>query len=424
MKFPDQSNGPDLMRFFKSSIVSRLGIVMMLCVAGVLWAATAAQAQGMFAPARKVNDRIITNYDVAQRVAFLELLNTGASDMRQEALTRLTEEAVQQDYARRQGIRVTSDEVADGMAEFASRVELSTEEVLGVMRESGVDAETFRQFVTVGLYWRKVAEREFPGVIAVSDSDVARARDVAAIRGTTRVLVSEIFLPSDPEFADAVRQIMEMIDAARTAEEFSALAREFSLAGTRDQGGRLDWMPLENLPGNIAGPLSTARPGEILGPLELSGAFAYFQLRASDSTRDIPADRIELTYKRLLLPGGRSEANLERVARIRAGVRSCAELGGFASDFSDDALSERTDLQRNIAQSDAVELSRLDRNEVSANTVEGNNLVVLMLCARELQFEERPSDNRMTDMLFDQRIGRMADVKLQELVADAEIRDY
>lgn len=412
------------MRFIKSSIVSRLGIVMMLCVGGMLWMASTAQAQGMFSPARKVNDRIITNYDVAQRVAFLELLNTGAADMREEALTRLTEEAVQQEYARRQGIRVTSDEVAEGMAEFAARVELSVEEVLDVMRESGVDAETFRQFVTVGLLWRKVAEREFPGVVSVTDSDVARARDVAAIRGTTRVLVSEIFLPSDPEFADAVSQIMEMIEAARTAEEFSALAREFSLAGTRDQGGRLDWMPLENLPGNIAAPLSVASPGQIIGPLELSGAFAYFQLRASDSTRDIPADQIELTYKRLLLPGGRSQSNLDRVARISAGVRSCPELGGFARDLSDEALSEVTDLQRNIPQSDAVELARLDRNEVSANTVEGNNLVVLMLCARELQFEDRPSDSRLNDILFDQRIGRMADVKLQELVADADIREY
>ncbi|MDD7971264.1 peptidylprolyl isomerase [Roseinatronobacter alkalisoli] len=412
------------MRFFTSSIVSRLGIVMMLCVGAGLYTATAAQAQGMFAPARKVNDRIITNYDVSQRIAFLELLNVGAADMRQEALSRLTEEAVQMDYARRKGLRVTSDEVSEGVAEFAARVELTAEEVLNVLAQGGVDLDSFRQFVSVGLLWRKIAEREFPGLVAVSDSDVARARDVAAIRGTTRVLISEIFLPSDPEFADAVGQIMDMIAAARSAEEFSAIAREFSLAGSRDQGGRLDWLPLENLPGNIAGPISAASPGEIIGPLELSGAFAYFQLRSRDSTRNIPADQIELTYKRLLLPGGRSEANLERVARIRAEVRSCAELGGFARDLSDDALSERTELQRNIPQSDAVELARLDRNEVSANTVEGNNLVVLMLCARELQFDDRPGTNQLRDILFDQWIGRMADVKLQELVADAEIRDY
>ncbi|MBR3369864.1 MAG: peptidylprolyl isomerase [Rhodobacteraceae bacterium] len=412
------------MRFFTSSIVSRLGIVMMLCIGGVFWAATVAQAQGMFAPARKVNDRIITNYDVSQRMAFLDLLNAGAVDMRQEALTRLTEEAVQQDYAHRRGIRVTSDDVAEGMAEFAARVELSAEEVLQIMRDSGIDVETFRQFVTVGLLWRKVVEQEFPPLVSVTDSDVARARDISAIRGTPRVLLSEIFLPSDPEFAEAVGQIMEMIAGARTQEEFSAIAREFSLAGTRDQGGRLDWMPLENLPGNIAAPVSVANAGEIIGPLDLNGAFAFFQLRATDSTREIPADQVQLTYKRLLLPGGRSAENLDRVARIRANVRSCSELGGFASDLSDAALSERTEFQRDIAQSDAIELARLDRNEVSANTVEGGNLVVVMLCARELQFEGRPEDSQLSDILFDQRMGRMADVKLQELVADAEVQDY
>lgn len=98
--------------------------------------------------------------------------------------------------------------------------------------------------------------------------------------------------------------------------------------------------------------------------------------------------------------------------------------GGFASDLSDAALSERTEFQRDIAQSDAIELARLDRNEVSANTVEGGNLVVVMLCARELQFEGRPEDSQLSDILFDQGMGRMADVKLQELVADAEVQDY
>ena len=413
-----------MMRHLISNILARGAAIMMLAAAVSLWAADAVQAQGMFSPARKVNDRIITNYDVAQRIAFLELMNVGAADMRREAIDRLTEEIVQMQYAARKGIRLSRSEVADGMAEFASRFELSTEEVLGIMAESGIARESFEQFVTAGLKWRRVVEREMPGLVHVGDSDIARARDIAAIRGTQRVLISEIFLPTDPEFADAVAQISQLVEAAGSIEEISDLAREFSLAGSRDQGGRLDWMALDNLPGQIAEPISVARTGEVIGPIEVSGAIAYFQLRGTDSTRDIPADRIELTYKRLLLPGARNEANLARVARIQAEVRDCAELGRFAGDLPDSALDERTELQRAIARSDAVELARLDRNEISANTVEGNNLVVLMLCARELQYDERPSDAMIDNMLFDRRIEGLARVRLEGLIADADIRDY
>lgn len=420
------------MRYFKPFTCSRPGAIAQLLSAFVLLAGlvlqtgAAAQAQGMFAPARKVNDQIITNYEVAQRIIFLELLNVGSADMRQEALDLLTEEIVQMQYAQRQGVRVSNEDIREGMAEFAARLDLTVEQVLDVMAANGVEPETFRQFVRAGLLWRQVVSREVPALIHVSESDVARARDIIAIRGTTRVLISEIFLPSDPEFAEPVAQIMEMIEAARSVEEFSEIAREFSLAGSRDQGGRLEWLPIENLPSQIAGPISAARSGEVLGPFELGGAIAYFQLRALDSSRTIPRDRVQVTYKRLLLPGARSAANLARVAQIRAEVRACAELGRFARDLPEEFLVERTELMRNLPSSDAVELGRLDLNEISANTLEGNNLVVVMLCGREIQLQdgERPSDTQVSNILFDRRADALARVRLDELISDSDIRDF
>lgn len=412
------------MRFPKMSFLCQPSLFVALFLASSMVTSLPLQAQNPFSPARKVNDRVISNYDVQQRMIFLEVLNAGAEDMRDEALRRLTEEAVQRDAARRLNLRVNRDELAEGMAEFAARAELTTDEFVAALAENGVDRETFENFVEVGLLWRKVAARQFPALVNVGSADVARARDTVAILGTQRVLISEIFLPSDPEFADPVSQIMEMIEAARSVEEFSQIAREFSLAGSRDQGGRLDWVPVENLPGQIRGPLSNARAGQIIGPIELGGAIAYFQLRASDSTRDIPADRIMLNYARLLLPGGRSDENMARVAQMRGQVRGCAELGPFARGLPENALIEREALMQDIPSSDALELSRLDRNEISANTTEGGNLVVLMLCARELQFDERPGSDQMQGIVFDRRLDAMANLRVQELIADAEIRDY
>ncbi len=408
------------MRLFDMSSLFRAGLAL---VVAVTLAAPPVAAQGLFSAARKVNDRVITNYDIEQRKAFLEALNPGSADLRAEALRRLTEEAVQRDHARRLNLRVNRDDLREGMTEFAARAELSADEFIALLAENGVGQETFESFVEAGLLWRRVVAGTLRPLVAVSDTDLLRARDTAAILGRQRVLISEIFLPTDPQFADPVAQIMNMIEAVNTIDEFSSIAREFSLAGSRDQGGRLDWVPLENLPGQIQ-PIGQLRPGQILGPLEIGGAIAYFQLRATESTRDIPADRVQLTYARLLLPGGRSEENLARVADIRAQVRHCEGLGPFARDLPEEFLTQREALMQEIPASDAIELARLDRFEISANTTEGNNLVVLMLCARELQFDEPPSDDQTRDIVFDRRISAMADLKLQELIADADIRDF
>lgn len=414
------------MRIFRSSLLSRAGLAAVLAVI-VSVAPAPGVAQSLFAPVRQVNDRIITSFDLEQRIGFMSLLSAGASDMRAEALLRLTNEAVQRDYARRLNLRVDRDELAEGMAEFASRADLDTDEFVALLEQGGVARESFEAFVEAGLLWRKVVAQQFPPLISVPDTELERVRDVASILGRTRVLLSEIFLPTDPQFAEPVAQIMELIEAANgSVEEFSRLAREFSLAGTRDEGGRLpDWVPVENLPGVISDPLASIGPGQIIGPLQLNPeAIAYFQLRARESTRDIPPGQVQLSYKRLMLPDASSAATVARAAEIQAQVRSCPELGPFARGLSDDALVEREALVNEIPQIEAVELARLDRNQISTALTVGGQRMVLMLCSRQLQSEEAPGDNQLRNIVFERRLNEMAEMRLQELVADADIRDF
>lgn len=410
---------PDTLSFRASLIGLALVVLATFQIA-----AGPALAQSPFSAVRKVGDRVITEHDVSQRITFMELLNAGAADLRAEAIARLTEEAVQRDHARRLGVRITPDELAEGMAEFASRAQLETDAFVAELEEADVARETFQSFVEAGLLWRKIVGPEFGATVNVTATDIARARDVAAIRGTKRVLISEIFLPADPQFAEPVAQIIGLIENASSIEEFAEIAREYSLAGSRDNGGRLDWVPLEQLPGQIGGPIGAAVPGQIVGPVELNGAIAFFQLRAVDSTRNIPAAQVKLTYKRLLLPGGRSPETLASYADIRANVQHCNGLDPYAAGLPDGYITDHEALMQSIPQSDAVELARLDRFELSANTVEGGNLVVLMLCARELEQDPRPTSSQIENALFNARLGERAQLRLDELIADTMIVDY
>lgn len=414
------------MLVFRTSLLVRSGVALMVSL--LVWAATApmAQAQNPFAPVRKVNDRIITNFDIEQRISFLTLLNAGAADLREEALLLLTQEAVQRDQARRLNLRVDRDELAEGIAEFASRADLTADEFIAALAEGGVERETIVAFVEAGLLWRKVVAERFPQLVQVSAGDVERARDIAAILGRERVMISEIFLPTDPQFAEPVAQIIEMIEAATTIAEFSDIAREFSLAGSRDQGGMLpDWVAMENLPSQIRGPLSAASPGQIIGPIDMAPeAFAYFQLRAKDSSRDIPPDRVRLTYSRLALPNADSASTAAQLEAIRRDALTCAELAPFARGLPEGALQEREALVNDIPRTEALELARLDRYGISTSLVEGGQRIVLMLCARQLQFDEEPSDDQVRNMVFDRRLSDLAELRLQELVADADIQDF
>lgn len=396
-----------------------LGIAAALAV---LAAPVPGMAQNMFAPALHVNDRVITNFDIAQRMRLLEVLNVGAEDLREEAIRRLTEEAVQAFHARRAGVRIARDELAEGVAEFAARADMEAEEFIAELSRAGVEEAAFREFIEVGLMWRAMVRARFVPRVNITSAEVDRALSVSAIRGTQRVLLSEIFLPSDPEFAEAVAEILPQILAITSFEDFASAARQVSIAGSREQGGRLEWLDIDALPAQVRAQVRDARPGAIIGPIEVPGAFGIFQVRATDSRREIPADRVRVDYKTLLLPGGRSEANAARLAEIRARVDRCTDLNAFARDLSEEALRRDEALVRSLPQDVALELARMDEKQISANMVQGGNLVVLMLCSRTLEFEEPPTRDQVRNRLRDQRLNQLADNWLAELIAEAEIR--
>ena len=389
--------------------------------------AVPATAQAPFSAAVWVNDQAITHYEISQRARFLELIGAGGADPRATARERLIEDRLQLQQARRFGLRASPEQIAEGMAEFARRAELSREEFLELLRQDGIAPETFRDFVHAGIVWRELVQGRYGPDIRVTDAQVARAQSVANIRPVPEVLLSEIFLPSDPQFADIVQELIPQILEITTVEDFAMAARQVSAAPSAEQGGRIDnWLPLRGLPEEIAVQLDGARVGQIIGPVEVPGAFAFFQLRASRETRDVPPGQIELEFRRAGLPGGRSEANLARVAQLRTRAESCADfgpvIGDLAPEVSAEAFETVTLRQPQLPAGLATELARLDPGEISANLVENGQLVVVQLCARRFVRDPAPTADQARFAVFSQQIERRADVWLETLREEAEIR--
>lgn len=402
-------------------------LAVALGLAGTLTALPLA-AQSPFSAALYVNDAAITHYEIDQRSRFLEFIGAGGgSDARETARERLIEERLQVQEAGRLGLRVSAAQVSEGMNEFAARAELSAEELITLLRQAGIDPETFSEFIRAGVMWRELVQARFGPDVAITSAQIDRALNVASVRPVPEVLISEIFLPDDPQFAEIVQQLIPQILEITSLEEFSAAARQVSAAPSAETGGRVErWLPLATLPAPIQTALSNAAVGQVIGPLEVPGAFAFFQLRAQRDNRDVPAGDVELEFRRAALPGGRSEANLARVSALREGVDSCGDLGRVlgrvAPELPEGAAPVQTLRAPQVPAGYATELARLEPGQITANLVEGGDLVVLMLCARRIAPDPAPDREAVRFALFSQTLEGMAEVYLQTLRADAEIR--
>ncbi|WP_347310187.1 peptidylprolyl isomerase [Defluviimonas sp. SAOS-178_SWC] len=423
-----------------------------LALAALMTLMTPALAQsGKFAPAIIVNDSVVTQYELDQRIRFLTILRA-PGDVVAEAEKGLTEDRLRSQAAKAAGITPNDQQIAAGMAEFASRANLDTEQFLQAIGQAGIAPETFRDFVSAGLAWREVVRGRFGPRVSISEAEIDRAMSVAAQRGAgPRVLMSEILIPMNPGNAAEIRDLAtELSGTIRSDAAFAAAARQYSAAPSRAEGGQLDWIPLTNLPPQVRQIIAGLANGQVSPPVPLGNAMGLFRLRGLQQGGEISAANISVDYAQLLIAGGRTPEALAMAEQVRGEVDTCDDLYRVAKGRPAGELLRETRPLGQVPADIAAELARLDDNESSTALTRGNALVFLMLCKRSatlaagsapvvtdvsaptgdgvpaidpaLGFGQGPSRAQVREELVNQRLAGFADGYLAELRANAIIR--
>lgn len=407
---------------FFPSVVTR--ILSILAMAALAMTAPAAMAQNPFDPVIEVNDDIITAYEIEQRQRFLRLIspaNSGIETTRQE----LIDDRLRAQVLRQLGLELAEDDIRAGMEEFAGRAELTAEQFLDVLAQRGVAEETFRDFVSVGIAWRELIRARFANRVSIGEEEIDRALAAASTGSGVRVLLSEIIMPAPPAEADAVLARAERIAQSTSFEEFSSFARQYSATASRGQGGRLGWTPITNLPPALRPQILALAPGEVTQPIALPNAVALFQLRDIQETDAPDPQYSAIEYARYFIPGGRTESALNEAARIRARVDQCDDLYGVAKGQPEEVLVRETKAPGEIPRDIALELAKLDKDEVSTalTTADGSVLVFLMMCGRTPALDADVSREAIANRLRQERLTSLAENYIEQLRADARIRE-
>lgn len=399
-----------------SSMRHVLAVALGLCMA------TPLQAQGLFDPVVLVNDDVVTEFEVDQRITFLRLLNAPGSN-RSDVIETLINERLQSEFIAASGLELTEEGIETAIVEFAGRANMEKDQFLTALGENGVAEASFRSFIEVGIAWRDLIAARFGARVEISEAEIDRA--LGSTVGTTgiRVLVSEIIIPAPPESREDVDQLAIEIAQSQSLEEFSDYAREFSATASRDDGGRLPWQNLSDLPPVLRPLLLSLAPGEVTDPLNIPDAVALFQLRDIEETGGTSKEFAALEYATYFIPGGRTPVGLEAANELSAQVDQCDDLYGVAQGQPVEVLERTTLPPGEIPQDIAIELSKLDPGEISTALTRNNGqtLVFLMMCGRTAAVNEDVAREDAAAALRANRINAYADSLLDQLRADARI---
>ena len=372
-----------------------------------------------FAPVLMINDTVITRFELDQRKQFLILLRA-PGDPEKEALKALTQDRLAASEGRRISLRLTREQITEGMVEFAGRANLTPDQFIEALGQGGVSVETFRDFVANGLMWRELVRAKYVATVSVSEAEVDRVIANGALQREMQFLLSELVIPVEGDPEDALALARRLQSEITSEDGFASAARRYSASPSAGRGGRLDWTPTSALPGSMIGLMLALAPGQVSDPVMLPNAVALFQLRDVRDDVSATAPLVEVEYAEYLLPN--TATIIADAAALSDRIDTCKDLHAEARSQPEDRLTVSTRLISELPPDVALQLAQLDRGEASTAIVRGGWRVYLMLCARGPRGEGTIDRDAIRAQLTAQKLSLSSELFLEELRSEAIIR--
>ena len=176
-----------------------------------------AQSTNTFKVAVEVNDQIITNYEISQRIKMLETFGA-KSVSKKEVINSLINERLYTYSATELEALPDNSEIDKGLDDFAKRGNLNKKDLLAYLDSRNVSQETLIAYITAGLTQRKVIQKKFVNNIIISQGDVASAIDTENVLSKSNSNVIEYIeltfsnLVSDKKSLKQLSTINKMVD--------------------------------------------------------------------------------------------------------------------------------------------------------------------------------------------------------------------
>jgi len=277
-----------------------------------------------------VNSEPVTNNEVRQRLLRVEqqLAQQGTAMPAREVLEQIINERAQRQQATELGITVDEAAVAQAEQAIAAQNQLSAEELRRRIAADGMDINRLRNDLRNQILLQRVRERQVDSRVRVTDADIDDF--IREQQGNNTLANLELSLAhvlvAVPEGASAERiqelqtRAQGVANRARAGEDFAVLARDFSEAPERANGGLFGMRPASRLPTLFVDAARSLNTGGVAGPLRSPAGFHVLKVIEKRQAGMPDAVVTQTRARHILLRTGPQLSQSDAVARL-AGYR-------------------------------------------------------------------------------------------------------
>ena len=223
-----------------------------------------------------VDSKPILESDIANRFQIVKERVPGGimtDNIHRQIQNQLIDEALQANYARKVGMRVSSSEVDNAILGVAKNMNLDLQGLKNVLASKGINYSRYRAQIEQEILINNIKREIVKKRISISDEEINDYlnSDTSISKEKDQVHLRHLLIrASNPE--EAAAKIKAIAKNIKSENDFVQQAIENSDGQFAIEGGDLGWRPLNQLPPLFVRALETDN-GPLIGPLQSNAGF-------------------------------------------------------------------------------------------------------------------------------------------------------
>ncbi|EFQ9125634.1 TPA: peptidylprolyl isomerase SurA [Salmonella enterica subsp. enterica serovar Typhimurium] len=359
--------------------------------------------------------------------------------LRHQILERLIMDQIILQMGQKMGVKITDEQLDQAIANIAKQNNMTMDQMRSRLAYDGLNYSTYRNQIRKEMIISEVRNNEVRRRITVLPQEVdALAKQIGTQNdASTELNLSHILIalpenPTSEQVNDAQRQAESIVEEARNGADFGKLAITYSTDQQALKGGQMGWGRIQELPGIFAQALSTAKKGDIVGPIRSGVGFHILKVNdlrgqsQSISVTEVHARHI-LLKPSPIMNDQQARLKLEEIAAdIKSGKTTFAAA---AKEYSQDPGSANQGGDLGWATPDIFDpafrdaLTKLHKGQISApvHSSFGWHLIEL-LDTRKVDKTDAAQKDRAYRMLMNRKFSEEAATWMQEQRASAYVK--
>ncbi|EAS1995782.1 peptidylprolyl isomerase SurA [Salmonella enterica] len=359
--------------------------------------------------------------------------------LRHQILERLIMDQIILQMGQKMGVKITDEQLDQAIANIAKQNNMTMDQMRSRLAYDGLNYSTYRNQIRKEMIISEVRNNEVRRRITVLQQEVdALAKQIGTQNdASTELNLSHILIalpenPTSEQVNDAQRQAESIVEEARNGADFGKLAITYSADQQALKGGQMGWGRIQELPGIFAQALSTAKKGDIVGPIRSGVGFHILKVNdlrgqsQSISVTEVHARHI-LLKPSPIMNDQQARLKLEEIAAdIKSGKTTFAAA---AKEYSQDPGSANQGGDLGWATPDIFDpafrdaLTKLHKGQISApvHSSFGWHLIEL-LDTRKVDKTDAAQKDRAYRMLMNRKFSEEAATWMQEQRASAYVK--